>query len=137
MVEVGQLPHGPEHFDPEHQYDEQRPQLHVAAADADSAHGKGQRGPGGHEEDRRTSGGAIGGDHTHGALVEVVSALRQGPSATLALPKRLERGQPLDAVQEVGTQVAVGLAAPVAAVPVPPIEHGGNDQRKEGEQQED
>ena len=137
MVQVRQLSHRPEHFDAEHQNDQQRPKLHVTVRHSDRSNGERDSRADRHEEDGCAAGGSVRGDHPHSAAVQTVGARRKRLPPRLALPERLERSQALHAVQKVRAQLAVRLASPVAADPVPVVEHRRYYQRQRGECQED
>ena len=137
VVQVRQLSHRPEHFYAEHQNDKQRPELHVSVRHSDRSNGERDSRTDRHEEDRCAAGGSVRGDHAHSAAVQTVGALRERSPPSLALSERLERSQPLHAVQKVRAQLTVRLAPPVAADPVPVVEHRRYYQRQRGERQED
>ena len=54
----------------------------------------------------------------------------------LALAKRLQGRQPLDAVQELAPQGPIRLVSPHAALFIPAVKHGGSGQGKNGKPQE-
>ena len=76
----------------------------------------------------------VGAQHPHGALEQIARLDFQLVGARLALPERLERGQTLDRIQELGRERGIGL---LAAERVGDVELVPQRRREQRQQRED
>ncbi|MFO1080005.1 MAG: hypothetical protein U1E23_05175 [Reyranellaceae bacterium] len=132
-----QLAHRPEDLDAEHQDDQQRRQRQGALLDAQRAVDQRRRGA---ERDRGVgdaAGQRVGRQHPHGALEQVARLDRQLVGARLALAERLEGGEALDRIEELGGERGIGLLAPKRVLDVPLVPQRWREQRHHGEAQHD
>ena len=106
-----QLSQRTEHFDAEHQDDQQRRHGHLAGADAPGAERQRHRRP---ERDARVGDATrerVAAEDPHRAPEELVGAMLQLPGPRAALAERLECRQPLHRVEKIGAEGGVGAIA--------------------------
>ena len=131
-----EVAHGPENLDAHHQHDQQH-------LDSDGALGH----PGRADSQRRCRAdrdagigdparGRVAGQHPHRAAEEVVGLIGEEAPAGFALAEGLERGQPLNGVQQLGTIGRIGFLARPRRLLIPLVEHCGRDQGKQREAEE-
>jgi hypothetical protein len=132
-----QLPHRPEDLDAEHQDDDERRQLHGARLDAEGADGQGRGRAAGDRTVGDAAGQRVGRQHPHGAPEEVARLDLQPVGARLALAERLQRGEALDRVQELGREGGIGLLALARLLDVERVPQGRREERDQRERQHD
>ena len=128
-----QIALGAEHLDAHHQDHEQHVEAHLALGDPPCPVPEHRRAPHRDAGVGEAAGQGVGGEHPHRAPEHLVRALRQQPAARGALPERLEGGEPLHRVEELGRESAVRLRPARAAAGVPALEE---PRREQGEHRE-
>ena len=136
VIERDQLAQRPEHLAAQHQDDEQRLELHQPVVHAYPAPHQRDGRAGRDAQDRGRPGQAVCREHLHRRAEQRPRADREKLAAATRLPERLQRSQPLHAVQEVGPKIAVRLAAGLVPAAVQLLDHGRQEQRDQREDQE-
>ena len=136
MIQLHQLPKGPEDLHPQHQHDHQGAELQVPIGHSHRAPAQGHRRATGDTKDGQRTSRGIGRKDAHGGPKEHTGAFRQQFAASTALAEGFERGEALHRIQEIRAQSAIGVAAGHAALSIPTVKHVGDHQGQQGEGKE-
>ena len=137
MVELVQLPQGPEDLDAQEEHDHQGGDAQLPLADPHGPPAEGDGGAQGHAQGSQPAGGDVHRQHLHRGPVEVARLLRQEVAPAPALAEDFERGQPLHGVHELRGEHRVGPPPGPAAPPRGGAEEGGGQEGEQGEGEED
>ncbi len=126
-----------EHLDAQHEHDQQRLEAHRSREHPLHAPCEGHGRP---ERDAHVgdaAGQGVRPEDAHGRPEQLAAPLGQERGASGALAERLQRGQPLEGIEELGPERAVGALARDAPDAVPPVPETGREQRHERRPQQD
>ena len=137
VEELAQLAERAEDLDAEHQDDEQLGDPHRAALDAEGADAQGDGCADRDREDREALRQGVVHQHAHRGAEDLPGALGQRIAAAAALAERLERREPLQRIEEICGERAVGVAAAQAGGRVAALQQRGQREREERDPEED
>ena len=137
VVQDHQFARGAEDLRAHDQDHDKRADLQVAGAHLEGAPGQRAGGAAQDAEGGDADGDHVDRQHAHGGAVEVARPGRQGLPLAAGPPEDLERGDALDAVQEVRAEGAVGCAPAPAALSREHQEQRRLEQRQQREDNED
>ena len=136
VEKCAKLPQGPKNLDPHHQDDQQGLDAHGTRRHPVGPYPECRRGADRDSGIRDAARQGVGRKHPHGALEQRLGLLRQQPGAGAALAERLQRGEPLNRIQELGAETAEGSFPRPAGAAVPALECHRQNQRNQGEPQQ-
>ena len=134
VEQLHQIAQGAEDFDPEQQNHQQCRKRQLTCRYSHRAPCERNGGASRDPQQGDAAGGDVDGQHPHGAAIQVAGTLGQLHAALTALTKRFERGQALDAVEEVGGRGDLGVAEGDAGAAVPAMKDRRQQQRKQRKQ---
>jgi hypothetical protein len=129
---AAQVAQRPEHFGAEQQDDEQGLEPQGALSDPVGAQPERRRRAEGDAGVGDAARQGVGGQHPHGRAKHLLGLDGEQAAARAALTEGLERGQPLDRVEELGGEVGIGPGPRQGVFAVPAMEGRRRDQSDQG-----